>query len=132
VKVERNLRPVPPVAGSGPQLQQVFLNLLLNAEQAIDGAGTIRVSTRQDGESVCVQFEDDGCGISEANCERIFDPFFTTKPVGEGTGLGLAISFQIVESHHGQITVDSELGVGTCFSVRLPIVDPSSECAIAS
>ncbi len=102
------------------ELQQVFLNLVLNSSQAIDGEGRIVVETRAHEDAVIVSITDDGCGIAPDDCDRIFDPFFTTKRVGEGTGLGLAISFQIVERHKAQIGVESEPGVGTTFQVRFP------------
>jgi len=120
VSVERDFAELPPVLGATPELQQVFLNLLLNAYQAIDGEGTIRVSTKVEGEHVCAVIADDGCGIRADDRERVFDPFFTTKPVGEGTGLGLPISFQIVQNHDGELLVESEPGVGTSFTVSIP------------
>jgi len=104
------------------ELNQVFMNLLVNAAHAIDnvrGRITIRTGSR-DGE-VWVEIEDTGCGIPEANLARIFDPFFTTKPIGKGTGLGLSLSYGIVKKHGGRITVDSEVGRGTCFRVELPV-----------
>lgn len=127
IAIECNFAELTPVLGTAPQLQQVFLNLLLNAYQASEAPGAIRVSTHMDGDNVAVRISDDGCGISAANRKRIFDPFFTTKPVGEGTGLGLAISFQIIESHRGQILVESESGVGTCFTVLLPTAESGGD-----
>ncbi|WP_224369502.1 ATP-binding protein [Hyalangium versicolor] len=105
------------------QLNQVFLNLLVNAAQAIKGKrGTITVRTgRRDGDHVFVEISDNGEGIAPEHLNRIFDPFFTTKPVGQGTGLGLALSYGIVARHHGGIEVDSTPGVGTRFRVVLPI-----------
>jgi signal transduction histidine kinase len=121
VQVETRFGQIPRMMGAASHLQQVFLNLVLNAYQAIDGEGRIVVETRAEADAVVVSVSDDGAGIEPTDCQRIFDPFFTTKPVGEGTGLGLAISFQIVESHAGQITLTSEPGVGTTFFVRFPI-----------
>jgi signal transduction histidine kinase len=103
------------------QLRQVFLNLVVNAAQAVDAGGHVLVATRQDGDQAIVSVGDDGCGISPDVIDRIFDPFFTTKPVGEGTGLGLGIAHQIVSSHGGSIEVESAPGRGTVFRVRLPV-----------
>jgi signal transduction histidine kinase len=108
------------------QLNQVFMNLLINAGQAIPKRGTISIRTGQAGNTVWVEIEDTGTGIAPDVQARIFEPFFTTKPVGMGTGLGLAVSFGIVQNHHGDIAVRSTEGVGTVFRVTLPI-DPGSE-----
>jgi two-component system NtrC family sensor kinase len=85
--------------------------------------GTLTLRTGHDAEAgeVWVEVEDDGCGISRENLTRIFDPFFTTKPVGQGTGLGLSLSYGIINKHNGRLTVRSELGVGTCFRVTVPV-----------
>jgi len=113
---------LPEVQCLASELNQVFMNLLVNAAHAIDKArGTIHIETGADGDNVWVQVRDDGCGISPDNLLRIFDPFFTTKPVGKGTGLGLSLSYGIVKKHGGTIAVDSELGRGTCFRVTLPV-----------
>ncbi|MFA5191509.1 MAG: cache domain-containing protein [Verrucomicrobiia bacterium] len=103
-------------------IQQVFMNLIINAAEAMDGKGHLNLMTRleTDGEWVEIAFADSGHGISEENLERIFNPFFTTKEVGHGTGLGLAISFGIVKEHEGTIAVESEMGKGATFTVRLP------------
>lgn len=109
------------------QLNQVFMNLVVNAAQAMDGAkrGTITVRTRQlDAETVSIEIADDGSGIEEKNLLRIFDPFFTTKPIGKGTGLGLALSYGIIQKHHGSIHVASIAGQGTTFRICLPISQP--------
>ena len=103
------------------QLNQVFMNLLLNAGHAIAERGTITVRTGVDGDQVWVEFEDTGGGISPELRQRIFDPFFTTKPVGQGTGLGLSLSYGIIKRHCGEIHVHSEVGVGTTFRVELPV-----------
>jgi PAS domain S-box-containing protein len=118
--IERHYGQAPLVACLPQELMQVFLNLLLNACQALGERGTIRLYAERHGDRVEVRVEDDGCGIAPADVERVFDPFFTTKPVGQGTGLGLAISRQIVEKHGGTIDVHSEIGRGTSFRVRLP------------
>ncbi|MCE1241317.1 MAG: PAS domain S-box protein [Azonexaceae bacterium] len=107
------------------QLNQVFMNLLVNAGHAIEDKGTITIRTRRlDGERVSIEISDTGSGIARENLRRIFEPFFTTKPVGKGTGLGLSVSYSIVQRHHGRIEVDSEPGRGTTFRVILPIHPP--------
>jgi signal transduction histidine kinase len=119
-RLERLYSDVPHVRASARHLQQVFLNLLTNAAQAIGESGSIRVRTARVGRGVEVRVEDDGCGIGPEALDRVFDPFFTTKSVGEGTGLGLAISYQIVRSHGGDIRIESAPGRGTCVDVFLP------------
>ena len=111
---------IPPVLCYPQQLNQVFMNLLVNAAHAITGQGEIKVRTWQDEGMACVSVSDTGCGISAENQKRIFEPFFTTKEVGKGTGLGLSISYDIIKKHHGDILVDSEIGTGTTFTVKLP------------
>ncbi|WP_173061788.1 ATP-binding protein [Sulfurimicrobium lacus] len=103
------------------QLNQVFMNLLVNAAQAIESHGTITLRTGQEGGRVWLAVSDTGKGIAPENIGRVFDPFFTTKPVGKGTGLGLSLSYGIVKKHHGQIEVESTLGQGTTFRVWLPV-----------
>ncbi|MFA5242733.1 MAG: ATP-binding protein [Sulfuricella sp.] len=103
------------------QLNQVFMNLMVNAAHAIENHGTITLRTGQAGEQVWVEVADSGKGIAPEHLNRIFDPFFTTKPVGKGTGLGLSLSYGIVKKHHGQIEVDSTPGQGTTFRVWLPL-----------
>ena len=104
------------------QINQVFMNLLVNAAHAIESRGTITIRTRQaDDDWVCVEITDTGKGISKAHLKRIFDPFFTTKPVGKGTGLGLSLAYGIVNKHGGRIEVDSDVGKGTSFRVWLPV-----------
>lgn len=114
---------------SPSQINQVLLNILTNAAQAIEGEGKIRVRTRADDEQVIIAIRDNGCGIPDDVRRRIFDPFFTTKPVGEGTGLGLSISFQIVRQHGGTIEVSSRPGAGTEFIIRLPRRQESNDKA---
>jgi signal transduction histidine kinase len=123
-----DLQPVPTVDGHAGQLNQVFMNVLSNAIQALEGRpGTVRVSTRVDGEWVRIDVRDDGVGIPPTNIQRIFDPFFTTKPVGTGTGLGLSISYGIVEQHRGKLLVESQVGQGTVFTILLPRADRTSK-----
>ena len=111
------------------QLSRVFMNILVNASQAIEGEGKIFIKTFQDGDTINVQFTDTGKGIPPENLAKLFEPGFTTKPRGEGTGLGLAICQQIIEEHHGKIEVESEVGKGTTFTITLPIErkSPASE-----
>ena len=109
------------------QLNQVFMNLLVNAAQAITEHGRITLRTRQEGENVRIDIADTGSGIPLEIINRIFDPFFTTKPVGTGTGLGLSITHGIVRKHNGRIDVSSRAGEGTTFSITIPIRQPPSE-----
>jgi len=112
---------LPEVECMPSRLNQVFLNLLVNAGHAIDGTGTITISTGADAAEAWVSIGDTGCGIAPEHLGRIFDPFFTTKPVGQGTGLGLSVSQSIVHKHGGRIEVESRIGQGTRFTVRLPL-----------
>jgi signal transduction histidine kinase/DNA-binding response OmpR family regulator len=112
---------LPPVLGDANQLQQVFLNILLNAYQAMLSGGQLRITSRTVGDEVQAIFSDSGVGIPSEYLGRIFDPFFTTKEIGQGTGLGLSVSYGIVEQHGGTIDVDSTVGVGSTFVVKLPI-----------
>jgi two-component system NtrC family sensor kinase len=103
------------------KLGQVFINLLVNATHAIENKGTIEIKTYQQDKFLCIDIKDTGKGIPPENLKKIFEPFFTTKPVGQGTGLGLSVSYQIIKKHAGNITVQSEVGKGTTFTVMLPI-----------
>ena len=109
------------------QLGQVFINLLVNAAQAIEEKGTITLSSRQEEKHVVVEVADTGSGIPKEKLKKIFDPFFTTKPVGKGTGLGLNVVYNIIKRHRGAIGVKSETGKGTTFSIRLPLAGPGKE-----
>ncbi len=120
-QLEREFGELPEVSCTPQQLRQVFVNLLLNASQAISAGGRIRLATRLEASRAVVVIEDNGAGIAPEIIDRIFDPFFTTKPVGEGTGLGLGIAYQIVRSHGGTIRVDSAPGRGARFRVELPV-----------
>ncbi len=119
--LERNFGDIPDISCYPQQLNQVFLNLLINAAQAMEKQGNIVVSTWSDNDNVFVSVADTGKGISEYDQKYIFDPFFTTKEVGKGTGLGLSISVDIIRKHGGEITVKSEVGVGSIFTVILPV-----------
>jgi signal transduction histidine kinase len=118
--VEESLEAVPTVYGSPGELEQVLLNLLLNAKSAVGERGTLRIASRFDATSVEMTVEDDGTGIAPEVIDRVFDPFFTTKPVGEGTGLGLAISHEIVRRHGGELRLESRPGEGTVARLILP------------
>jgi signal transduction histidine kinase len=121
IRVERDLKPVPSVLGDPERLQQLLLNLFLNAADAMRDGGVLRVSLGPaQGADVEVRGADTGVGIAEADLERIFDPFFTSKPAGEGHGLGLAVAKGIVADHGGEISVSSVVGEGTEFQILLP------------
>lgn len=120
-KLVRDFAELPPVRCYPHQLNQVFMNLLLNAAQAIDKEGEIKVKAWQEGEMVIFSIADNGTGIPKKNLNKIFEPFFTTKEIGKGTGLGLGLSYEIVKKHQGDIFVESEIGKGTTFTVRIPI-----------
>jgi two-component system NtrC family sensor kinase len=123
IRIIKELDPfLPFVKGNAGQLKQVFMNIIVNAAEAIHGSGTLTITTSAapDRKSVLVEFTDTGEGIPEENLTRIFDPFFTTKDVGKGTGLGLATSYGIVEEHGGKIRVKSKVGEGTTFTIELP------------
>lgn len=123
--VVRDYGELPLVECLPSQLNQVFMNLLVNAAQAIATHGTITIRTYVDGDTVRVAISDTGAGIAPEIRARIFDPFFTTKPVGKGTGLGLSLCYGIVERHAGRIEVDSEPGCGSTFTVVLPVSRPA-------
>jgi len=114
---------LPPITVDGDKMKQVFMNLLMNARQAITGQGLIRVRSSLDSKRkrVLISFQDNGCGIPPEILHRIFDPFFTTKPVGVGTGLGLSVSYGIVRDHDGEIRVETAPGEGSTFTVELPL-----------
>ena len=116
---------IPPIVCNPQQINQVIANLLVNAAHAIGGHGSITVSTSVESDKVLLTVTDTGCGIPDEIRKRVFDPFFTTKDVGKGTGLGLSISYDIVTKHGGEISLESEAGVGTTFTVKLPINNQS-------
>lgn len=127
-KVIKEYGDIPPVFCLISQLNQVFMNLLVNAGHAIETQGSITIRTaRKDDDKVCVEIIDTGKGIAPEHINRIFEPFFTTKPVGKGTGLGLSLSYSIIERHHGRIEVSSQPGVGSTFRVILPIHPPADD-----
>ena len=111
---------LPAALGNASKLQQVFMNLVLNARDAMPAGGRLTINTRLVDTSLVVDFRDTGCGIAPENIARIYDPFFTTKEVGQGTGLGLALSYGIIQEHGGRIFVESRPGEGTHFTIKLP------------
>lgn len=124
IQIVKNLDPALPFArGNGSQLKQVFMNILVNAAEAIHGSGTLTISTAFSSErkSITIKFADTGEGIPEENLSRIFDPFFTTKDVGKGTGLGLSMAYGIIEGHGSKIDVKSKMGEGTTFIIELDV-----------
>lgn len=125
IRLVTEFEPLPAVLCHPGKINQVFLNLLVNAIQACDPGGTVIVCTHADAASVVTEVRDNGHGIKPEHRSRLFEPFFTTKPIGEGTGLGLSMSFGIVRDHGGTIDVESEVGRGSLFRVRLPLRPPS-------
>lgn len=120
-KIVREFDEIPEVECIPSEINQVFMNLLVNAAQAITEGGVISLRIRRIDERVVIDIEDNGSGIDSAHLDKLFDPFFTTKPVGQGTGLGLSVSYGIIKKHRGTIDVASQAGNGTCFSISLPI-----------
>ena len=121
INLEKDYGELPLISCYPGKLNQVFLNLLINAKQAVGEDGTIKIATRHEAQNVIISIADNGVGIPEENLQRIFDPGFTTKGVGVGTGLGLSIVYQIIrEDHRGDITVKSKIGEGTTFTISLP------------
>jgi len=126
-EVHKDYADLPPIVCVMSQLNQVFMNLLVNAAQAIEVRGVITLRARQQGDEVWLEIADTGSGIAPEHLAHVFDPFFTTKPVGMGTGLGLSISHGIVQRHHGRLEVRSAPGEGTVFRICLPIRQPVLE-----
>jgi len=121
IRVESHLdRSLPCVRGNLGKLQQVFINLVLNARDAMPSGGLLEIETSMNDSMVLVDIRDTGVGISQENIKRIYDPFFTTKSTGNGTGLGLAVTYGIIQEHGGRIFVDSTPGKGTHFRLKLP------------
>jgi PAS domain S-box-containing protein len=130
-EVKKEYGKLPKVVCYPQELNQVFMNILVNAAQAIPDKGEITLKTWADNGDIYVRISDTGAGIPQENLPKIFDPFFTTKEVGKGTGLGLSISYGIVKKHNGDITVESEAGRGSSFTVRLPIEGPEAGKGLA-
>jgi len=122
IDVQKNLQPLPLVVCNLSELNQVFLNLLVNAAHALEGkeGAKINISTRADDRFVFIEISDNGCGMSHTVKEQMFVPFFTTKPVGKGTGMGMSIAYGIINDHGGDISVESTEGEGTRFTIKLP------------
>lgn len=131
-EVVREYGELPEVECLASQLNQVFMNLLVNAAHAIEERGMITLRTGHDNDKVWVAVSDTGSGITPENLKNIFDPFFTTKDVGTGTGLGLSLSYGIVQKHGGHIEVDSEVGKGTTFTIHLPVKQPEIQAEKSS
>ncbi|MEM6708893.1 MAG: ATP-binding protein [Pseudomonadota bacterium] len=132
VKVTKDFGEVPEILCAPSRINQIFINLITNAVQAMDGKGELSLSTRDAGDWVEIVIEDSGCGIAADDLERIMDPFFTTKPVGQGTGLGLSIVNKIVHDHGGQILVDSQVGQGTRFTLGFPAAEQTRPIPLAT
>ena len=113
---------LPRIPLDASKIKQVFMNIFVNASDAMSGRGTLTInSSKEDDKFVVINIKDTGCGIPEKDINKLFDPFFTTKAVGDGTGLGLAVSYGIVKSHQGRIRVKSKVGEGTEFIIKLPV-----------
>jgi two-component system NtrC family sensor kinase len=122
IKVIKDFGDIPKIMAYPSELNQVFMNILSNAAQAIEGEGEIRVSTHlTKNKMVEIAISDTGKGMSKETAEKVFDPFFTTKTLGQGTGLGLSISYGVIQKHGGEILIDSEVGKGTTFRIILPV-----------
>lgn len=118
--VTKDFGQIPMVEGYPQKLNQVFMNILVNAAQAIEEKGEISIRTKKEGNNVVVSISDTGCGIKPENIPKVFDPFFTTKEIGKGTGLGMNIAYNIIKEHKGNIHVESIVGKGTTFTIVLP------------
>jgi len=118
--VEKEYGEIARVEGFPQKLNQVFMNILVNAAQAIEENGKITIATSNEDKHVVVKISDTGCGIAPENLPKVFDPFFTTKEIGKGTGLGMNIAYNIIEDHNGTISIESQVGKGTTFIIRLP------------
>lgn len=121
IRLELELKPIPPIQAQGERLQQVFINIILNALDAMPQGGTLGIRLSEGEGLAVVRISDTGTGIKPEHLTHIFDPFFTTKGIGKGTGLGLSISYAIVKEHDGHIQVTSEIGKGSAFTVTLPM-----------
>lgn len=119
-QLEKDFAELPDIYCSPQELSQVFTNILVNAAQAIEKKGLVKIRSWLENETIFISIQDNGSGIAKENLEKIFEPFFTTKPVGEGTGLGMSISYEIIKKHGGDILIDSEIGRGTTFTISLP------------
>lgn len=123
VNLKLDLQPIPKTLCNPNELNQVFLNLIINAKQATEGNSnaTVEITSDECDGQICICIKDNGCGMPDEVVEQIFVPFFTTKPVGKGTGMGLAVAYGIIKDHQGQISVASHVGSGTTFEIKLPV-----------
>ncbi|MDO8688449.1 MAG: ATP-binding protein [Dehalococcoidia bacterium] len=129
--IRKDLGDIPKTWCHAMKRGQVFMNLLVNAAQAISDKGEIAIKTFSENGYICAQVSDTGCGIPREHLPKLFEPFFTTKPVGSGTGLGLSVAYGITRDHGGSISVESEVGKGTTFTVRIPVMSSPLEAATA-
>ncbi|KZM44192.1 histidine kinase [Marinomonas sp. SBI22] len=130
--IQTNLEELPKTYCAPGQIKQVILNLLINAGHAIKEKGTIEINSQFSNGQITVSIKDDGCGIPEDKIDKLFDPFYTTKPLGKGTGLGLAISYGIIQDHKGKIDIESKQGVGSTFTISLPVIKEKSQVSANS
>ena len=129
--VRRYSHELPAAFGNAPKLQQVFMNLILNARDAMPHGGALEIFIEADERTVVITFRDNGSGISPEHLSKIYDPFFTTKQIGQGTGLGLAVSFGIIQDHGGHIHVESQPGKGTAFHISIPLASTRQQMVAA-
>ncbi len=127
ITIKKEYGDLPDIECFPGKLNQVFMNILSNAIQAIDGKGEISIETALEDKNVVISVRDSGKGMPGEVRKRIFEPFFTTKKMGKGSGLGLAISYNIITQHHGKISVDSEPGEGTEFIIAIPVKQPGGK-----
>jgi signal transduction histidine kinase len=120
LKIHRDYKASGIISCNPGQLNQVFLNILSNAAQAIDNEGNIWIKTKDENDQLLISFRDDGKGMTDDILKKIFDPFYTTKEVGEGTGLGLSISYSIIQNHNGTLSAKSKVKQGTTFTIKIP------------
>ncbi|MFQ6038961.1 MAG: sensor histidine kinase, partial [Candidatus Aminicenantales bacterium] len=121
IDLELDLKPLPAIWAQGERIQQVFINIILNAMDAMPEGGKLRIALSRSDNQAVVAIEDTGTGIKSQHLPHIFDPFFTTKGLGKGTGLGLSISYAIIKEHEGRVTVESELKKGSRFTIFIPM-----------
>ncbi|MEZ5056353.1 MAG: ATP-binding protein [Saprospiraceae bacterium] len=126
IEIQKDYQEIPKVECQESRINQVFLNIINNAAQAIEGNGTISIKTWKENENVHISIQDSGAGMDAKTQKKVFDPFFTTKDIGVGTGLGLSISYKIIEQHNGAINFESAVGKGTTFFIKLPISQKQS------
>ena len=121
IDLELDIHPIKPIWAQGERIQQVFINIILNAMDAMPNGGKLKIELGQTDNQALVVIEDTGTGIKSQHLPHIFDPFFTTKGIGKGTGLGLSISYAIIKEHEGRVTVESESGKGSRFVIFIPM-----------